>query len=191
MYRIKFSDLAKNESLRGKILKKIKSGSVFICPTDTIYGLGCNALKSGSVSRIRKIKKTGHPFSVISPGTSWINANLVVRFPEYLEKLPGPYTFIFEKKRPGFLSHASKSNSLGVRIPDHPFTLLIRESGLPFVSTSVNYSGRPSIKKPDDTPKGILDLVDYIIDAGILDNPPSRIFDLTGIEPREIKRKRP
>ncbi|MCA9460458.1 MAG: Sua5/YciO/YrdC/YwlC family protein, partial [Nanoarchaeota archaeon] len=80
-------------------LNEIKLGKIFIYPTDTIYGIGCSALVSKSISLIKKIKKRDEKaFSVIAPSKKWINENCNVLdvHKKYLEKLPGKYTFIFE-----------------------------------------------------------------------------------------------
>ncbi len=172
--------------LKGTIISLIKRGAVFIYPTDTIYGLGCNAEITGSVFKIRAIKGTQHPFSVIAPSISWIKENMVINHPEYLDKLPGPYTLIFKKKRP-ILRQASLLDTLGIRIPNHPFTKVIQEAGVPFVTTSANISGQEPIKQLSDIAEEIKNRVDVVIDAGVLDNPPSTIFDLTGKEPKIIR----
>ena len=79
----------------------IITGSVFIHPTDTIYGIGCDAQNSGSVKKVRKLKgRAANPFSVIAPSLDWVNENCIVtrQGEEWLDKLPGPYTLIFKLK---------------------------------------------------------------------------------------------
>ncbi|MFH1977997.1 MAG: L-threonylcarbamoyladenylate synthase [Candidatus Aenigmatarchaeota archaeon] len=168
-----------------KIIEHVKDGSVFVYPTDTIYGIGCNALEPESVERIRKIKKSKKPFSVIAPSKTWIKENLEMRQMEYLEKLPGPYTLVLKKKQ-NFLNHVSDNNNLGVRIPEHPFTSIIQKAGVPFVTTSVNVTGKSPITSVDGVPKEILNKIDFLVDSGVLDNKPSTIIDLTS-EPRIIR----
>ena len=76
-------------------------GAVFIHPTDTIYGIGCNAEVSSAVRKVRQLKaRATNPFSVIAPSLEWINENCVVtkEADEWLEKLPGPYTLILKLK---------------------------------------------------------------------------------------------
>ena len=77
-------------------------------------------------------------------------------------------------------------SAVGIRIPNHWFTELIKESFAPFVTTSVNIAGQPHCKSIADIPDEIKVQVDYIIDDGILNNPPSTIVE---IKENEIKIK--
>ncbi len=184
METIQLRDAIKN---RRHILRSIKQGRIFIYPTDTVYGLGCDALNTDAVKKIREIKKSGRPFSVIAPSKGWITENLDVNFPEYLEKLPGPYTLIFEMKKKS-VSEIVSTNTLGARIPDHPLTEIIQESGLPFVTTSCNIHGEKTITETKEIPEEIRKKIDVIIDVGKLDKQPSQVIDLTGERPVIIRK---
>jgi len=164
--------------------KKILAGKIFIYPTDTIYGIGCNALNKKSVERIREIKRRDKkPFSVIAPSLGWIKENCIVDMP--LEKyLPGPYTLILKKQEKDFLLHVSDSETLGVRIPDNSFTMEIQKSGVPFVTTSVNFSGEKPANKIEEIPEEIIKEVDMVFNAGELTGKPSTLI----IEGKEIRR---
>ena len=65
-----------------RIPQWIKEGKVFIYPTDTIYGIGCNADNEISVKRIREIKNSEKPFSVIGPNKIWIKGLLISNYCE-------------------------------------------------------------------------------------------------------------
>src|SRR3989338_11323139 len=99
-----------------KIINQIKKGKLFIYPTDTIYGLGCNAENKESVNKIKEIKKRDKdkPLSIIAPSFTWINKNLIIDT-DLSKYLPGPYTIILKKKVTEFLSHVSSKDSLGIR----------------------------------------------------------------------------
>lgn len=169
-----------------ELIKEIKRGALFIYPTDTIYGIGCNALKPASVRKIRRLKRTKHPFSVIAPSKIWIQKNLHAR-PKHLDRLPGRYTLILRKRRSRFLHECSKTNKLGVRIPRHPFTSLVKRAGVPFVTTSVNVSGKPSTTRVSRIPQSFLKEIDFVVDAGTLDRRASTIWDLTGEKPKKVR----
>jgi L-threonylcarbamoyladenylate synthase len=171
----------------GKTIRDIKKGMVFAYPTDTVYGLGCNALEEGSVRRIRAIKGSARPFSVIAPSREWIENNLIIKCPEYLDRLPGPYTLVFRKRRKSFLRPASPGGNLGVRIPSHPFTRLVQEAGVPFITTSANISGDVPPRVLSGMPVKIREGADVAIDGGPLGKKPSSVMDLTGKRPSVLR----
>lgn len=170
-----------------ELLEEIKKGSIFVYPTDTLYGLGCSALSKESVQKIRRMKGTEHPFSVIAPSKKWIEENMVIIHRSYLKKLPGKYTLILKKKKKGFLKDACAKESLGVRIPNHRFTSLIKNAGVPFITTSVNISGKKPMKKVSEIPETFLKDIDFVIEAGTLNRSPSEVYDLTGEKPRKLR----
>ncbi len=170
-----------------KIIQNIKQGKIFIYPTDTIYGIGCDATNIPAVGKIREIKlrDKNKPFSIIAPSIKWIRQNLII--PENLDikkYLPGPYTMILKKINPLFLNHVSSSDSLGVRIPNSDFCDIIRSSNLPFITTSVNLSGEPFATQISEIPDKIKKQVDVIIDKGILTGKPSTLI----VDGKEIER---
>lgn len=185
---IKMKEILNDSILQKQVITEMKRGAIFVYPTDTIYGIGCNANKSDAVSKIRRAKGSVAPFSVMAPSKGWMEKNFHVRFPKYLDKLPGPYTMILKKKKQVFLFWVGTRANIGVRIPDHPFEKLVKKSGVPFVSTSVNKTGEMYAKSIKDVKEDMRIFIDYIIDDGAHEGPPSRIFDLTGDKPREIKR---
>ncbi|MFH1332792.1 MAG: L-threonylcarbamoyladenylate synthase [archaeon] len=174
----------------GEIIEQIKEGAIFIYPTDTVYGLGCNALDADAVKRLRKIKgRSNKPLSIIAPSKAWITRNFETK-KSYINKLPGPYTFIMKPKKEKLLpDEVTKGvDTVGVRIPDHPFTKIIQKAGVPFITTSVNISGEAPVTDLSKIPSEILNNVDYIIGDNSLDNAPSALIDLTGEIPKIIKR---
>ncbi len=183
MKLIKQSEITKETEK--EILDAIKRGKIFIYPTDTIYGIGCNAFIKSAVNKIKKIKlrKNDQPLSIIAPSFDWIGQNLILDC-DIHRYLPGPYTLVLKKKYNNYLSYVSKTNSLGIRIPDCDFIKIIQKSKAPFITTSVNLSGEPFATKISDIPDSILEKVDYVIDAGKLNGNPSTII----INGKEIKR---
>lgn len=183
---VKLNDIIGNEKKRKNIVEAMITGKIFIYPTDTIYGIGCNAMDSDVVKRIRELKGSSQPFSVIAPSKGWVKQYLFSK-ENFLKRLPGPYTLVFKKKNPDFLSNVSESDSLGVRIPKHVFSELVHEAGIPFVTTSVNTSGQEPITKLEELSDEIKNAVDLIVEAGVLKNPPSQVIDLTSKEPKVLR----
>jgi L-threonylcarbamoyladenylate synthase len=172
-----------------KLVELIKEGNVFIYPTDTVYGLGCDATNETAVARIKEIKgrDANKPLSIIAPSKEWIYKHLEAN-KELVDKyLPGKYTLILKKKNHSFLSHISPTDTIGVRIPQHDFTSLIQKANLPFVTTSVNLSGEKPASSLSEIKPEILDQVDVIVNAGKLDGTPSTIILPDG---KELKRSK-
>lgn len=164
---------------------KIKSGKVFVYPTDTVYGLGCDATNSESVNRIKEMKgrDKDKPISIIAPSTSWIEEHCEVDY-DLSKYLPGPYTLILKKKDSRFLLDVAAGETLGVRIPDSEFCDKVRESEIPFVTTSVNLSREPPAVAVEEVSKEIIEKVDEVVDEGRLNGKPSTLV----INGEEVKR---
>ncbi len=177
---------------RRKYLKLIGQGAVFIHPTDTIYGIGCDATDEKAVQRVRSIKRRPEmPFSVIAPSKKWILGNCEVSYEgeKWLGKLPGPYTLIFRlKNKPIASGVTSGSNTLGVRMPKHWFTKVVAELGFPVVSTSANITSQQYMTSVEDLDKSIRQKVDFIIYEGKKEVRPSTIVRLLGKGVEVVKR---
>jgi len=171
--------------LKSDILK----GKIFVYPTDTIYGIGCDATNDKSVLKIRKIKhRDKKPFSIIAPSKKWILENFEVKHKDFLKKLPGPFTFVMKLKNNSTISkHVSYTDKVGVRIPNNSFTRRVQKVGKPFVTTSVNISGEPHLINPSKLKSGISEQIDLLIDEGTLSGKPSTVIDLTGNEPKILR----
>ena len=163
----------KESKLTPEIIKRLKN-EIFIYPTDTIYGIGCDATNSDLVKKIREIKKRDKkPFSVIAPSKKWILDNFEVDKDLIGKYLPGLYTLLIKKKDINFLKEVSSNEFVGVRIPDNSFTKVLQKLDVPIVSTSVNLSGKPFANSIDEINPVISEKVDIIIDSGILSGKPS------------------
>ncbi len=174
-----------------EIIGSIKAGMLFIYPTDTIYGLGCDATNSDAVKKLRKLKKRyNQPLSIIAPSKQWIldNCHVKKKFLAYISKLPAPFTFILSMKRKNAVSEeVTDTGTLGVRIPKHEFTKIIQKAGKPFVTTSANIAGEKHADSIQEMPWRMKRQC-IIIDAGRLQSQPSTIFDLTGEKAKLIQR---
>ncbi len=173
--------LSRNDVIVGrkKVIAEILSGAVFIYPTDTIYGIGCDATNDSSVRRIRELKgRESKPFSVIAPSTDWIkeNCELTDKGKAWLLKLPGPYTLIMPLKNPNAVCAQTNMGlrTIGVRIPENWFASIIQEIGRPIITTSVNIAGKPPLTTQDEFESFE---VDFIIYEGEKSGKPSKVVD--------------
>lgn len=168
------------------IIDAIINGTVFIHPTDTIYGIGCNAQNSNSVKKVRKLKaRATNPFSVIAPSFDWIKENCILtkEAEEWLEKLPGPYTLIFKLKNSNCVAKEVNSglNTLGIRIPNHWIRKLVAEAEVPVITTSVNKANEEYMTSLEDLDPTIKGGIDFVLYEGKKEGKPSKIFDLTKV----------
>ena len=167
-----------------ELSRKIKSGAVFIHPTDTIYGLGCDATNSEAVNKIRELKdRPSQPFSVIAPSVDWIRKHCEINkeADSWLKKLPGPYTLILNLKDQNNIAPEVNDGlkTLGIRIPEHWFTSHAQKLDVPIVSTSSNRTGGDFMTSMDNLDSDIGEGVDFIIYEGEKNGRPSQIIDLT------------
>jgi L-threonylcarbamoyladenylate synthase len=134
-----------------KHAKLLKQGSTVIFPTETVYGLGANALDEKAAAKIYEAKgrPSDNPLIVhISDKKDLYNLakNISEKAEIIMDKFwPGPITIIFQKKDiiPNITSGGL--NTVAIRMPSHPIAIsLIKESGVPIAAPSANISGRPS-----------------------------------------------
>lgn len=168
----------------GFISEEISRGAIFIHPTDTIYGLGCNALRAESVKKIREIKGSyENPFSVIAPSKGWIleNCDLDNKGREWLNKLPGQLTLISKLRNKDCIVKEVNTglSTLGVRIPDNWFSEFIKWLNVPIITTSVNKTGDDFMTSLEDLDTDIKGSVDFVIYDEEKKGRPSKIVDLT------------
>ena len=187
--------VTKEEFLLGRVkyFRLISQGAVFIHPTDTIYGIGCDATNEAAVQRIRGIKqRAGMPFSVIAPSKRWIfeNCDVAIEGEKWLDRLPGPFTLIFRLKNRSAAAAAVnlKSTTLGGRIPKHWVSEVVAELGFPVVSTSANITGEPYMTSLDSLDESIRQKVDFIIYEGEKRGRPSTVVKLFEKEAEVVER---
>ena len=151
----------------------IKNGGVISFPTETVYGLGADALNEKAVDGIFSIKgrQKDNPLIIHIASLNEINP-LIKEIPKTFKPLaekfwPGPLTLIMKK------SHIVPSNvtagldTVAIRIPEHPAALaLIRAVGRPVAAPSANPSGRPSPTKASHVKSDINGKIQYILDGG-------------------------
>lgn len=167
----------------------LKSNGLVIFPSDTVYGLLCDATNEIAVKKLIEFKNRP-PGKAISVFCNFELINKLVKINKQQQKiikeiLPGPFTVILPSKHQVNKSLESEKGSLGIRIPTFQLIKrLIQVFEKPVTATSANLAGRPAhysintlLNELSDKQKKLIDLM---IDAGTLPrNKPSTIVDLT------------
>jgi L-threonylcarbamoyladenylate synthase len=152
-----------------KTSQLINSGDLILYPTDTIWGIGCDATNQDAVQRIFRIKQREDHKSmlVLVNGTSMLEHYLEImpeRAIDLLEHATKPTTIIYPGARNLAAGLIAKDGSVGIRITTDPFCQqLMEHTGKPIVSTSANISGEPSPAMFSQIKPGILGSVDYVV----------------------------
>jgi L-threonylcarbamoyladenylate synthase len=150
-------------------LEVLKRGGIILYPTDTIWGIGCDATNQEAVDKIFRIKKRKDEKSLL------VLIDDPERLSDYVIEIPKiawelvtlsdePLTIVY----PGGVNLASNimhsDGSVGIRITGDTFCKeLIRQLGKPLISTSANISGKPSPSVFTDIAENIKSTVDYIV----------------------------
>jgi len=152
----------------------LKVGKLVAFPTETVYGLGANALDEKAVRSIfiAKGRPSDNPL-IIHIGQEKDIENLISgKVPKHAKKLidkfwPGPLTLILPKSQKVPEVTTGGLNTVAVRMPDHPIALkLIKETGLPLAAPSANLSGKPSPTLAEHVIEDLAGRVAGIIDGG-------------------------
>jgi L-threonylcarbamoyladenylate synthase len=159
-----------------KLIKSIQAaeeelllGNVILYPTDTVWGIGCDALDANAIKRIYKIKEREESKSMIllvadEEMLQKYVAELPADFTEILEQQQRPTTYIFTKAKNLPKELLAEDGSIAIRITKEDFShKLIRQIGRPIVSTSANVSGEPSPATFSGISDTIKDRVDYVV----------------------------
>jgi tRNA threonylcarbamoyl adenosine modification protein (Sua5/YciO/YrdC/YwlC family) len=170
----------------------LERGGVIAYPTDTTYGIGCSIFEKKAIERIQLVKglKKDHLFSFICPDLSDIARYALVENEAYRimkRLLPGPYTFILRATPEVPRMLQSKRKTVGIRVPNHPVTLaLARAFAKPIISTSATVNDK-TLRDAEDISLHLGHGLDLILDADVVDQPPSSVVDLTGPYPVVVR----
>lgn len=153
--------------------KIIKSGNLVAFPTETVYGLGANALDSKSVKKIfiAKGRPSDNPL-IIHISNSEDLKMLVEKIPDAAHKLikkfwPGPLTLVLKKSKKVPKITTGGINTVAVRMPENKIAqLLIKEAGVPLAAPSANVSGRPSPTTSKHVYDDLNGKISMIVDGG-------------------------
>ncbi len=169
-----------------KIVKTLTKGGIGILPTDTLYGLVGSAMNKQTVEKIYKIRKRApqKPMIILISSLENLkkfNINLTKPNKIFLKNLwPNPVSVILpcENKNFEYLHRGTKT--LAFRIPNNKELLNLIQLTGPLIAPSANFEGEKPSKNIDDAKKYFGNNVDFYVDAGILDSPPSTLIKMDG-----------
>jgi L-threonylcarbamoyladenylate synthase len=153
-----------------KAFKVVQEGGIILYPTDTIWGIGCDAANTEAVKKIYRLKQRDEAKSmIILLDTDNKLASYVQEVPELayslIEYAENPLTLIIPGARNISPALIAGDGSIGIRVTSHPFCQqLIQRLRRPLVSTSANISGKPSPQYFSQIDQEVIDGVDYVVD---------------------------
>ena len=152
-----------------KIVETLNAGGIILYPTDTIWGVGCDATNTTAIRKIKAIKQRNDAKAllVLCENTQTLK-NYVCNFPEKAVEIERnsakPVTIIYSGIKNISPELLAEDGSLGIRIPRFDFCLdLLKAFGKPIVSTSANLSGANPPLSYNDISKEIIESADYVV----------------------------
>ncbi|MBU1089264.1 threonylcarbamoyl-AMP synthase [Patescibacteria group bacterium] len=170
----------------------LKSGGIVAHPTDTVWGLACDAANPKAIQKIHALKNSdpAKPLLLNLPSKNYLGkigrklcrAKILAR-----EFWPGSLSLLVAAKLTSEISRGK--SKIGVRLPDHRLSnALAKKFGAPLITTSANLSGRKVAKNADAVAKIFGNKVDLILDDGSESkNLPSTLVDVSGSEVKLIR----
>ncbi|HXG00866.1 MAG TPA: L-threonylcarbamoyladenylate synthase [Bacteroidota bacterium] len=173
----------------------IQGGGVIVYPTETLYGIGADALNATAVQKVlaAKKRKDDKPLLAIVHSREML-CRIAASIPETAERLmeafwPGPLTLIFVASADVPKELTQSTGTIGVRIPSHRFCLdLAERCGCPITSTSANISGEPVHRTIEEIRQALNEGIDLFVDAGTLpESKPSTVVSVVHDPPRLLR----
>ncbi len=152
-----------------KTIAVLKRGGIILYPTDTVWGIGCDATNAEAIDKIYALKQREESKSMICLVSDFkMLQQYVEEVPEVaydiLKYATKPTTIIYDRPLRIAENIIAEDNTLGIRVARDPFCgKLIRKFKRPLVSTSANISGEPTPKNFEEISKAILEGVDYVV----------------------------
>jgi L-threonylcarbamoyladenylate synthase len=167
-----------------KVANLLKEGKIGVLPTDTIYGIHCLATRQDLIDKVSDLKGREKTMPMITVVSSEDDLSLFgVEIGEFEKDLikkywPGPNTLIFDTK---------DGSTRSFRIPDNDFLVSVLRITGPLISTSANPHEMPFSKDMTQAIDYFGDKVDFYVDGGELNNPPSSVYKISKGEVVKIR----
>ena len=169
--------------LNEEILKTLEEGKLIIIPTDTVYGISCDATNIEAIKKVNEAKKRkeAKPLLILVSDIEMLKKYTqdITPLEEKLmhKYMPGKLTMLFKKN--DLLSDELTAGSpyIAIRIPEFEELLtLIKKFNKPIVSTSANITGSDVVASLENLENDLKEKIDYIYDIGILNTTPSTLL---------------
>ena len=172
-------------------INALKNNQIIAYPTDTIYGLGTDINNNKGIDRINSIKMRKQPMSIALGRYEVIKNNInaedetLIKIEEILKD--GSTCIV--QYNPGSLNDKiAKDGKIGFRIPNHDYLKsVLTKYQKPITTTSINETGSVPLYIPDEIEEKFGDKIDLLIDGGIIQNNPSKIFMFEADEAKQIR----
>lgn len=176
-------------------IRALRAGETVVMPFDTVYGVAADAFSDTATLKMYDLKGRVHtqPTAIVAASVdALLDALPELHEAEQIarELLPAPYTLIVPNPARRFRWLTGENpKSIGVRVPDlpRPTGEIVAAVGV-VVATSANHPGEPDPGTLDEVPEDIRSGARAVIDGGPVPGTPSTIVDLTGKEPRLVRR---
>jgi tRNA threonylcarbamoyl adenosine modification protein (Sua5/YciO/YrdC/YwlC family) len=177
-----------------QIADKLRSGAVICYPTDTVYGIGCDIFNQKAIKRIFQIKRRPlhKPFSFMCSSLKNVSdyghiSNVAYRIMKKV--LPGPFTFVLPAAKIVPKIMITKQKTVGIRVPDNNICIaLIEALGNPILTTSAILAEEgPFLSEAYQFEELLGNMVDIVIDGGMVFPDPSTIVQFVGDEPEVLR----
>jgi tRNA threonylcarbamoyl adenosine modification protein (Sua5/YciO/YrdC/YwlC family) len=172
----------------------VRRGDVVVLPTDTVYGIGCDAFDATAVASVLAAKGRGRdmppPVLIPTPRTA---QGLATQVPDYAQRLmerfwPGPLTLVLKAQTSLHWDLGETNGTVALRVPDHEIALELLSDIGPMAVTSANTTGDPAAHTVDDARAMLGESVSVYLDGGpVSEGDPSTIIDCTGDVPVTLR----
>jgi tRNA threonylcarbamoyl adenosine modification protein (Sua5/YciO/YrdC/YwlC family) len=172
----------------------VRQGEVIVLPTDTVYGIGCDAFDGDAVAAVLAAKGRGRdmPPPVLIP-TARTALGLAMEIPDYAHTLmerfwPGPLTLVLKAHTSLTWDLGDTNGTVALRVPDNEIALEVLGEIGPMAVTSANTTGQPAAHTVEEARAMLGESVSVYLDGGAsADAAPSTILDCTGANPVTLR----
>ena len=173
----------------------LKAGESIVIPTETIFGLTCDATNAGAVAKLFQIKNRviEKPSAIFLPSGEDVKTYAEIEYP-YVSRvmeefLPGPITVVLRSKIRKWPGVVGEDGRIGIRVSSDPFVKALTVAfGNPLIATSANIADKEDAANVSDLYEELRNRIPLVIYRDrIITTTPSTVVDLSGIRPKLIR----